>query len=222
MLTVFACCVAGATLTGCLAGADDLMSQTDDLKSKKTDWRVPLSHGPFALDAAVLDTASVPFQGQGSYLSLEVPYAPVSSLRTEIEQAAGANAHLKNRGEAHITVVTPPEAQALKSKLSMNEIEKIARAMDLQSADLTLECIGVGSKGTLQTVYVVVQSQRLLEVRRAVRDRFVSLGGKATAFNADAYLPHITLGFTDRDLFESDGVVKDVASCPNQGNLAVQ
>ncbi len=80
-------------------------------------------------------------------------------------------------------------------------------------------CLGSGTargSKTLQTYFIVVTSQKLLQLRRDVKELFVSRGGKVTAFDAEAFTPHVTVDFTQRDLFETDGVVKDETSCVAQ------
>lgn len=63
------------------------------------------------------------------------------------------------------------------------------------------------------TVYLVVQSPDLVERRKALRNQFERNGGRTGDFDADRFFPHITVGFTGRDLHESDGVIKNNDSC---------
>jgi len=152
-----------------------------------------------------------------NYLSMELPFKPADSLRKQLEQQI--NAPLKNRGEAHITVITPVEFnKVLKSKISMQEIHQLAVENQIQQADVKAICVGVGEKkeqsNTLSTYYVVVESNKLLALRKKVQELYLSRGGEEKAFQADQFYPHITLGFTVRDLhLESDGVVKNSESC---------
>lgn len=153
-----------------------------------------------------------------NYLSMELPYKPAEKLRKQLEQLL--NSPLKNRGEAHITVITPIEFnKVLKSKVSMEEIHQLAIENQIQQADVKAICVGVGEKKessneTLNTYYVVVESNKLLALRKKVQDLYLSRGGEEKAFQAEQFYPHITLGFTMRDLhLESDGVVKNSESC---------
>jgi hypothetical protein len=57
----------------------------------------------------------ITFLENKSHLAMNIPYIPVESLRKEVEKRLGSD--LKNRGEAHITVITPPEYERLKSRL---------------------------------------------------------------------------------------------------------
>lgn len=148
-----------------------------------------------------------------SYLSLDVPFKVFDRLRTEVEETY--HVKLKHRGEAHITVITPPEIKALKSKVSFEEIQEIASSLEMHKVPYKLVCIG---KGTLKgqsssTFYVVVDSERLFQIRKAVEDVFTKRGGLKKDFNSDLFYPHITLGFTEKDLHFEDGVIKDASTC---------
>ena len=179
-----------------------------------------IAHTSFVVSHTVTNTAATTFASHPDYLAMNVPYAPVKSLFSALTTALGAR--LTTRGEAHVTVLLPAEARALAPRLSMSEIDALARSQGLQAKAWSPVCLGVGvaaSNRSLQTYYVVVRSDALVAFRRAVRDRFVARGGSASAFDAEGYTPHITRGFTQRDLFESDGVTKDVRSCPAANNL---
>lgn len=152
----------------------------------------------------------------GSWLQMNLPYPPMRNLQEQVEKAEGVK--LKTRGEAHITVVTPVEFwNVLKSKVSMEEINKMAVSLRIQSSDLEVVCLGKG-EATLdsrvaKTYFVVVMSKNLIEVRRRINELYISRGGASGSFVPMNYYPHITLGFTDRDLHESDGVIKGSNSC---------
>jgi hypothetical protein len=179
-----------------------------------------IAHTKFVVSRTVTDTAATAFVSHPDYLAMNVPYAPVKSLFSALTTALGAR--LATRGEAHVTVLMPAEVSVLARKLPMSEIDALARTQGLQARAWSPVCLGVGvasSNRALQTYYVVVRSEALVAFRRTVRDRFVARGGSASAFDAEGYTPHITLGFTQKDLFESDGVTKDVRSCPVSTNL---
>lgn len=152
----------------------------------------------------------------GTYLTMEVNYHPVKKLFDEFVKKN----HLKliTRGEAHITVITPIEFyDVLKSKLSMSEIDQLAKSYEIQKSKFKIKCIGSGSRlidsVREKTFYLVVSSPELLELRNQIAKRFISKGGDASLFDPNHYFPHITLGFTKRDLHESDGVIKNLKSC---------
>lgn len=176
----------------------------------------------YYIDSRVQQNADLKFishQGDGrfgTYLTMEVQYEPVKNLFEQIQTQKKLK--LKNRGEAHITVVTPIEYyDVLKTHLSMNEIDQLAQTLNIQAARFEIKCLGrgqvkVGEK-TDQTFYIVVNSAKLLEIRKEIQKLFEQKGGVVNSFKAEQYYPHITVGFTTRDLHESDGVIKNESSC---------
>lgn len=149
----------------------------------------------------------------GSYLSLNLPYPPAKALYDQVQKSEGIK--IKTRGEAHITVITPVEFDEILSPagVSISEINAIAEEKAIQSSKFDIVCLGRATKGKLATYYVVVKSQDLLSIRSAVEELYLKKGGKADGFSASNFHPHITIGFTKRDLHESDGAIKDVKSC---------
>lgn len=151
-----------------------------------------------------------------NYLSQEVFFPPVKQVYLDVQKKMGLE--LKNRGEAHITVVTPPEYDgALKKFVSIDDINRIATSMDLQAAAFKPVCVGMGTakrnNRDEKTFYIVVESARLVEIRQAIENEFIAKGGRPGDFSATKFFPHITVGFTQADLHESDGVIKDKNSC---------
>lgn len=171
-----------------------------------------LSYSPEELKKTGRTIASVDSKKENkSYLAMELPYAPFEKLRHEVEQSQHVS--LQHRGEAHITIVTPPEYKKIHKKLSMKEIDALAAEMGLQKSPYKLLCVGKGSVKDQSTYYAVVESDRLFQIRRAIQMLYTSKGGKAEDFNPEAFYPHVTLGFTHKDLHAEDGVVKDASSC---------
>lgn len=157
-----------------------------------------------------------PYGDSGTYLSLGLPLAPARILREDLEQRLGRS--LDNRGEAHVTVVTPPEVGALAEVgVTIEDLKAIAARAQIQKARLDAVCVGQGSarKGgkSAQTYYVVVASQDLLSIRKEIQELAVERGARPEAFDAARYFPHITLGFTHGDLHEAQGVIKDTSTC---------
>jgi 2'-5' RNA ligase len=129
-----------------------------------------------------------------------------------IEKTIGRK--LTNRGEAHITVVTPLEFdQVLKPFLTIEEINKIAKDNSIQESSFDILCIGSGRKEldgvNEETFFFVVESPDLLKIRHKIQEAFEAAGGKKSLFNGNYFFPHITIGFTKRDLHISDQVIKD-------------
>lgn len=181
--------------------------------------------GSLTLKSSLLDGTSVKFlkfEGKGpfdSYLTMNLPFPPAAGLFKQV--LVQEKTQLTNRGEAHITVITPVEFwNILKPQgVSMKEINKIAEDMKIQSSRFQPLCLGYG-KATVdgnseRTFYIVVASDDLINIRREIQKLFISKGGSESAFVPTNYYPHVTIGFTKRDLHESDGVIKDAKSCVN-------
>lgn len=154
---------------------------------------------------------------------MEIQFEPIAEIFKQLLLVE--RIPLTNRGEAHITVVSPIEFNdVLKSKLTMNEIDAVAMSSSIQTSSFEVVCIGKGAleieKKLEQTFYVVVRSKALLKIRQEVQMLFVKKGGEATLFKPFQFYPHITLGFSKRDLHESDGVIKDQRSCFGDLSLA--
>ncbi len=154
-----------------------------------------------------------------NYLTFDVSYAPIKAVFEQVQKYVGASNVLKNRGEAHITVITPPEYNNVLSKaLTMNDINEIASAINIQQSKFTVTCLGraqvlVEGKGE-QTYFIVVHSEDLLNLRRAIFKRYVEKGGEPSLWDPAHFYPHITVGFSKQDLHEEgQGVKKGENSC---------
>jgi len=178
---------------------------------------------PFELNKQVHDGTSVQFikhAGQSkwdNYLTLNLPFEPVAELFKQL--LISEKKQLKNRGEAHITVVTPIEYWNVlrKKSVTIDEINEIAEIHHLQSSQFGVVCLGRGRAKIKDrqeaTFFLVVKSNDLTNIRKHIQDLYIKKGGNPQDFNPTHYYPHITLGFTERDLHESDGVVKNKNSC---------
>lgn len=151
-------------------------------------------------------------------LAMNVQYAPVKAVREEM--SAALNFQLKyftgwnTDGEAHVTVITPPEyANVIKPYVSMQRIEELAKQADIQHS--VIDILGIGSGEAVinnkkeQTYFLIVASNDLLNLRYRIYDEYIKNGGPKGAWDPAHFYPHITIGFTLRDLFEADGVIKD-------------
>jgi 2'-5' RNA ligase len=151
-----------------------------------------------------------------SYLAMNLDFDFFSRLRLSLESELKIK--LKNRGESHITVITPLEFdQVLSQKLSIQEINHLAEKMRIQKSAFDKICVGEASavlyKQTEKTYFVVIESEQLLALREAVQKLFISKGGRAQDFNPKSFYPHVTLGYTLRDLHAEDGAIKNSSSC---------
>lgn len=151
----------------------------------------------------------------GTWLGQNLEYGPYEELRILLEKKLGTP--LKNRGEAHITVISPPEMRVLLQapappggdKLTATGIAELAKSKKLGGTDFDVICLGRGQKEKQRTYFVVVRAPEWIEFRKDLARR----AGLPKDFRATTYYPHITLGFTDKDLHLQDGVIKDETSC---------
>lgn len=177
---------------------------------------------PFTLSQAAFDNRTVPFiphigsAAMSNYLAMNLRYAPFDALRQEVEQRLGFK--LKQRGEAHITTISPVEYdKALRTKISISDINILSARRRIQTTAFTVVCVGRG-KALIEgkeayTYFAVVHSPGLLSLREDVAQVFERRGGSHMAFSPRHFYPHVTLGYTDRDLHDTDGVIKDRRSC---------
>ncbi len=154
------------------------------------------------------------FVSHSDYLAKNILFAPIDNLKGQIE--AQYSVTLKDRGEAHITVISPPEFAVLRNYVSIKTINNKAKDI-LQTTPFTVTCLGRGElviNGiNEQTYFVVVNSNGLFDLRREILTLAIEKGFDGAGFDPDEFYPHITIGFTSRDLHLSDGVIKDSTSC---------
>ncbi len=147
-----------------------------------------------------------------NYISLELPYKEYEVERLGLEKKWALT--LKNRGEAHITLLTPPEYEKLKQKIPPVEIHQMAETFLKTKPQFEKICVGSGSvqlnNHLEKTYYVVVSSKDFLKFRESLTER--AQLSKAE-FDPAVFYPHVTLGFTLRDLHLEDGLKKDASTC---------
>ncbi len=54
-----------------------------------------------------------------------------------------------------------------------------------------------------ETYFLILHSENLLKIRRQIYQDYLANGGPAQAWNPDHYYPHITVGYSLRDLHEA-------------------
>lgn len=149
--------------------------------------------------------------GAETYLAVNMDYKWITSLRNQIQRRTQEK--LKDRGEAHITVINPLEYEVIKDKMDITEINQMARDMGIQRSKFTIAGIGRGqanlSDKSAVTYFLILESDELRRFREVIGQRYLKRGGDPKLFRFDHYYPHITIGFTERDLHEQDGVIKD-------------
>ncbi len=160
------------------------------------------------------------FESHPNYLAMTLNERTVLPIRQKLQSETSLR--LMNRGEAHVTVITPPEFDILKSRISMLEIENIAIQNEIQDSDLSVLCLGkFENSEKLKAFFLVVLSKNLLKIRQEISELYqqrVGPGHQGQKFESRFeflhFHPHITLSFTKRDLHEEgDHAVKDESSC---------
>lgn len=187
---------------------------------------VSFTASAYELDRAALDNSSITFIPHStpkpflSYVSYEIAYQPVRELLLELKKNTGP---LSDRGEAHITVITPPEFDNVLGKvLTIGEINDLVVSENIQGATYEPVCVGSGSKGDRRAYYVVVTSPDLLRIRKAVHELYVSRNGDPEAFDPEWFFPHITLGYINGDVHETDGLLKDDKTCLPDSSIIIR
>ena len=146
-----------------------------------------------------------------SYISLDLEYPEYQQTLSKLDTFLGTK--LVNRGEAHITVITPPEFKTLSANTTPENLHQDWQ--DWKTKSFRKVCLGEGvlkeKNKILKTYYVVVESTELLAFRKFLKEKY-----SATDFAAEIFYPHITLGFTEKDLHFEQGVIKNPKSCPKE------
>jgi hypothetical protein len=155
------------------------------------------------------------FKPEADWVGIPMPFGPVEKIREELENRIGKK--LQHRGEAHIAVITPPEFRILAQTLKMNTIDKIVAKEGSMKAPIKVLCLKkvtavLGNK-TEESWFISVDSPELREFRNQVWRRFVANGGLPGDFVWKRWAPHITVGFTSRDLHDEDRISKEKADC---------
>jgi len=157
-----------------------------------------------------------PFQ---SWVQQTIDFSYIKPVFDQIQRTD--QRQLTTRSEAHITLITPPEYdQVLKpAGVTMDDLNRLAVKMGIQKAEFKIKCLGrarvaLNHPGQQEEVYfIVVDSPDLIRIRQEIQKMYLKKGGEPSLFDAEAFWPHITVGFTARDMFMNDGVWKDTNSC---------
>tara|TARA_Y100000780_G_scaffold230853_1_gene254029 strand:+ start:19764 stop:20363 length:600 start_codon:yes stop_codon:yes gene_type:complete len=162
----------------------------------------------------------VPFSSEfieDGALIRNVNYDAVKAIVPQLNSLYGVK--LETRGEAHITVITPPEAQGwftdhkgVNYLISSMELhQKYFRT--LQDTKFEVVCVGMQENESNKVFYLVVDSPELFAVRAEIAqelERRARFTGKKTFFDSNKYYPHITIGFEGGDVH---GVSKGAETC---------
>jgi len=182
---------------------------------------VALAKGPVHVLSSLLSSRHIPFEANHSpvyYLQQTLDFNSVKGLYGQLQKTV---LDLQTRQEAHITVINPQEYGDVLSKagVTMDEIDNIAKRHRIQNASFKVLCMGkahVPVNGKPDTVFfLVVSAPSLVKIRKDVERLYVKKGGEPSLFEAEAFWPHITVGFTIRDVFllPDDHVYKGTNTC---------
>lgn len=154
---------------------------------------------PLTVSLAALRPADKKFD-KGTYFAVSLLSEHFKAALAEAERRAGRA--LQTRDESHLTVLTPPEFMRLSPELRQ-QLLKDLQALDWTKSQIKPLCIGHGEaevKGHKEAAFfVVVEAAGIKKIREK--------------YGLQDFYPHITLGFTKRDLHFEDGVRKDTSSC---------
>lgn len=146
-----------------------------------------------------------------NYVSLDLEYPEYQETLNKLDSFLSTK--LQNRGEAHITVITPPEFKILSESVSPETIHQ--EWQDWKTKSFSKICLGESGlkekNKVLKTYYIVVSAPEILGFRTHMKNKYAAEG-----FHAELFYPHITIGFTEKDLHYEQGVIKDQKSCPEK------
>ncbi|CEG75211.1 hypothetical protein RMATCC62417_10294 [Rhizopus microsporus] len=191
--------------------------------AKQVHYKTPLGvdyQGPvLKISRKILNAKKVPFvehpAGNNSWLGMSVDFKYIKPVFEELNSTA---VPLLNRGESHITVVSPPEFAVLASAgVTIEQVNDIARKNKIQSSKLKIVCLGkedVTINNIRKIVYqIIVKSDDLVKIRREIFKLYVQKKGNTALFDPESFWPHITVGFTSSDVFIEQGVYKGANVC---------
>jgi hypothetical protein len=157
------------------------------------------------------------YKQQGA-LVRNINFEPVNELNEQLKTVFGMP--LQSRGEAHITVITPPDfsgalngGQGLHEFFSTDEIHSAFKDQ-IQTTNFKILCVGGAHSLDGKTVfYLVVDSPDLFEIRKTLQteyERRAQLAGKVAHFDYSNFYPHITIGYIKDDIH---GISKGQETC---------
>ncbi|KAJ3357939.1 hypothetical protein HDU91_005328 [Kappamyces sp. JEL0680] len=179
----------------------------------------------YELDYAITDSSLIEFSVHnssapfGSYLIQNLNFTLVTPIFNLLNATYGP---LKNRGEAHITVITPPEFMSgLSTVLTMDDINTVAKNNNIQANRFDIVCVGRQSQMDSTTkpparssvFNILLEAPASLKIRKDVYALYLKKGGDPSNFNPYNFYPHITVGFEVKDWFPEDQVFKTKDTC---------
>lgn len=155
-------------------------------------------------------------------LILNVDYTSVNALIPQLEeqfQELLGSQNLRDRNEAHITVLTPPEARTgfIPGKMGTDQVLPTKEMLNryrgiIQDSLFEVLCVGMqqNAKGNV-VFYLVLNSPDVFSIRKDIENIVSDSGRTDIPFQAvGSYYPHITIGYVGGDVH---GVSKGVDTC---------
>ena len=154
-------------------------------------------------------------------LAIDLPYGPMVALREALQIELSITNKLDffkgwdPSGEAHITVISPPEfINVLSKHLTEDDINNIARFHEIQQADVHVLGLGSGKPKTVknnqETFFLIVESRKARLIRMAIHAEYVRKGGQAQDWDPAWFFPHVTIGYYQGDVHENQGLLKNI------------
>ncbi|KAL0142486.1 hypothetical protein V8B55DRAFT_1498481 [Mucor lusitanicus] len=174
-----------------------LVGSTFALPSTQKIKQTPLGI-PYQDQQKVLSTKKIPFQshpaGNASWLGMNFDFQYVKPV---FDILNSTQVPLLNRGESHITVISPPEFGVLATAgITIDQVNQIALKEKIQSSKVKIVCLGKEDVNGKIVYQLIVSAPNLVTIREK-----------------QGIWPHITVGFTSGDLFIQDGVYKGANVC---------
>ncbi|KAJ9067506.1 hypothetical protein DSO57_1038453 [Entomophthora muscae] len=178
----------------------------------------------FWISRKALDGSHIPFQPKigiepySNYLQMTLDFKYFKPIFARLNSTVGVPP-LTTRGEAHVTVISPPEYETVLSRyVDISEINFIAKKLKIQTSRFKISCVGrdakfIDVKNQIAYNLVLKDTHHLVAIRKVVFNLYKGRGGEGSLFQPEAFWGHITLGFKHRDLFIEDGIFKGENSC---------
>lgn len=202
------------------ADGGTLSRQTTSLTTIDTQTQERVASATYHLNRSIEEQAGA-IQNKGSHWAVSIPFASISELTEQLKSASDLK--LKNRGEAHITILTPDDLKLLQlTPEKTSRILSIAQREPFSHVRFNVSCLGgiqTGNRTTDPKVfYIVVDSEDILNFRRKIREELFDNSACSSPdqdFCPDHYFPHITIGFTKSDIHPRvrDKIKKNKETC---------
>ncbi|MBL7664789.1 MAG: hypothetical protein JNM93_06615 [Bacteriovoracaceae bacterium] len=150
-------------------------------------------------------------------VALKVNAEPLIAVKKQIETMFNQGKELKSPTDALIEVVSAEEMQLLTAKLSNSDIISLTNSISKEMINFGISCLGSASlvvnNVTESAYFFIHKRESLIFVRREIQRLYELKGGDKNSFDPEAYLPNLSLAFTNIDLNKVDGIVRDYSTC---------